>query len=366
MAAIPRTQSGTIGKHESVPFSRPASPHPRPPQLGLYGLGAMGYEMAANLALHPYDHPEGTLPPLLVFNRTRAKAEKLVQAVGSDKASIAEDLEYLVQHADILITTFSSDEVVEETYKQIHAILSSGRVNTTRSKIFVETSTIYPTLAGQLDRLMSQTPHTHFLCCPVTGAPPAARGRQLIVMMAGHYASKKEVAYLLVPSMARKAVDLGGNVEKAATFKLIGNAFILGQLELMSETMTLAEKSGVGAENVVEYFKEVFPAPPVLHYAAKLLHDEFDGSKGFAIDGGIKDASHIRRLTSAHNCPMPVVDVAHQHLLTARSVHLGKQIRGDPTFEVLDWSALVAGTRMAAGLDPFDITKKSSRVVKDD
>lgn len=67
-----------------------------------------------------------------------------------------------------------------------------------------------------------------------------------------------------------EAVDLGGNVEKgvmppgrifvvfnrpisrlaAATFKLIGNAYILGQLELMSEAMTLAEKTGVGADNV--------------------------------------------------------------------------------------------------------------------
>jgi hypothetical protein len=32
--------------------------------------------------------------------------------------------------------------------------------------------------------------------------------------MSGDYRSKKEVAYLLVPAVGRKVVDLGGNLEK--------------------------------------------------------------------------------------------------------------------------------------------------------
>lgn len=30
----------------------------------------------------------------------------------------------------------------------------------------------------------------------------------------------------------------------------------------------------------------------LLAYGDKMLHDKFDGSKGFAIDGGIKDATY--------------------------------------------------------------------------
>lgn len=109
-----------------------------------------------------------------------------------------------------------------------------------------------------------------------------------------------------------------------------------------------------------------------------MLHDKFDGSKGFAIDGGIKDAtyaiiiprdifdgcsplvcsySHIRKLTAEHNSPMPVVDTAHQHLLTARALHAQAERAGNATFPILDWSALVAGTRAAAGLDALDSNK---------
>lgn len=103
-----------------------------------------------------------------------------------------------------------------------------------------------------------------------------------------------------------------------------------------------------------------------------MLTDDFDGRKGFAIDGGLKDATyvvifsigprvshcnpirHIRRLTAAHNSPMPIVDIAHQHLLTARAIHAKQTAEGTAKHEVLDWSALVAGSRVAAGLPGLD------------
>lgn len=121
----------------------------------------------------------------------------------------------------------------------------------------------------------------------------------------------------------------------------------------------------------------------MVNYGAKMMSDSFDGTTGFAIDGGIKDAtyvfwvfkfqprlidpdySHIRRLTTEHNSPMPVIDAALGHLLTARAMHASQVAQGTARFETLDWSALVAGTRVAAGLNGFD-SDTHSRVVKDD
>lgn len=54
---------------------------------------------------------------------------------------------------------------------------------------------------------------------------------------------------------------------------------------------------------------------------------------------------------------MPVIDIAHQHLLTARALHQNKKQEGKAKFETLDWSGIVAGTRVAAGLDGFDSQK---------
>ena len=69
-------------------------------------------------------------------------------------------------------------------------------------------------VAGELDTLISDIPHSHLVMAPVFGAPAAADIAQLVIVMAGDYRSKKEVAHLLVPAMGRKVIDLGGNLEK--------------------------------------------------------------------------------------------------------------------------------------------------------
>ena len=103
---------------------------------------------------------------------------------------------------------------------------------------------------------------------PLAGAPPAAQAAQLIIAMSGEVRAKREVAHIFVPAVGRKVIDLGNNVErgwwrfidlyigvltshsKGPTMKLIGNSLILGTVELISEALTLASKSEVGAENV--------------------------------------------------------------------------------------------------------------------
>lgn len=66
---------------------------------------------------------------------------------------------------------------------------------------------------------------------------------------------------------------------------------------------------------------------------------------------------HIRRLTAELNCPMPAVDIAHQRMVTARSIHQEQKLAGTHKWDIIDWSALIAGSRVAAGMDPFDSNK---------
>lgn len=159
-------------------------------------------------------------------------------------------------------------------------------------------STIYPSLAGsyiilarldhiahgcvgELDTLFTEIPHTHLVTGPVFGPPAAADAGTLVVILAGEYRAKKEVAHILVPGVGKKAMDLGGNLEKgrvspseplysalnsialsAPIFKLIGNSMILGSLEILAEAFTLSEKTGIGSATTYELVKDLFPAPP--------------------------------------------------------------------------------------------------------
>ncbi|KAF6754244.1 hypothetical protein DFP72DRAFT_899756 [Ephemerocybe angulata] len=350
-----------IAGSNSLPFSRPTSPGGHHHQVGFVGLGTIGYAMAKNLAKNGPDNIQG-LPPVRVWNRTTSKADKLVDHVGKDRASVAQSLEEIVQDCDIIIVNLANDDVVRKIYHQFSEALEKSPPQ--KTKIFVETSTIYPSLAGELDKILSSLPHTHLITCPVLGSAIVADQSQLVLIMSGDYTSKKEVAHLLVPSVGRKVVDLGGDLEKALTYKLMANSMILGSMEVLAEAMTFAEKSGIGSDRVLALVKDYFPAPSLIAYAEKMNGEKFDGASGFAIDGGIKDATHIRRLTSKYNCPMPALDAAHQHLLTARAIHVRQKNEGKPAVDVLDWSAIVAGTRAAAGLSGFDREQDASTLVE--
>ena len=44
-------------------------------------------------------------------------------------------------------------------------------------------------------------------------------------------------------------------------------------------------------------------------------------------------------------------------MLTARALYANQVRTGEAQFDILDWSSLIAGTRVAAGLDGFDSSK---------
>ncbi|KAG2075173.1 NAD(P)-binding protein [Suillus decipiens] len=332
----------------AVPFSRPPATPGVHPQVGFCGLGAMGYFMARNLA----NSFKSQLPPLLVYNRTAAKSQKLLAEVGASTVKVASSFHQLATECDIIFTNLGNDAAVTSVYNEFEKALVESPP--TKAKIFVEMSTIYPTLAGDLDRRLSSYPHTHFISSPVFGVPLAADKALLLIQMSGDYRSKQEVAFLLVPAVGRKVIDLGENVKKAPALKLIGNGMVMGMNELLAEMLTLGEKSGIGQQTVYDLIKEIVPAPGLVAYGNKMVNNLFDGSQGFSIDGGIKDASHVCRLSAELNCPMPAIDNTHRSLITARAIHQAQVVAGTQQWDILDWSSLIASSRVAAGLNPFD------------
>lgn len=72
--------------------------------------------------------------------------------------------------------------------------------------------------------------------------------------MSGDYHCKKKATHLLIP-VGRKIIDLGGNIEKAPTLKLVCNGMLMSANELLAEVLTLGEKSGIGAQVVYSLMK---------------------------------------------------------------------------------------------------------------
>src|SRR6266576_1984293 len=97
-------------------------------KIGFIGLGIMGSRMAANLQKHG--------DSLVVFNRTRAKAQPLLD----QGACFADSPAKLAEQGDVLFTMLAHPDAVEQA-----ALGRSGFLNALRSNaLWVDCSSVNP------------------------------------------------------------------------------------------------------------------------------------------------------------------------------------------------------------------------------
>lgn len=134
------------------PYSRPATPHPQH-QIGWVGLGNMGRNMALNLARNLAER-QPPLPPLLVNNRTAAKAHDFAKE-SNGTAEACDDVVELGQRCDLVFVSLSDDKAAKDIFAKLvegeeKKNGKAGERNANAGKtIFVDTSTLYPETTGE-------------------------------------------------------------------------------------------------------------------------------------------------------------------------------------------------------------------------
>src|ERR1022692_814337 len=104
-------------------------------KIGFIGLGIMGSRMAANLQKHGYS--------LVVFNRTRAKAQPLLE----QGASFAESPAKLAEQVDVLFTMLAHPDAVEQAALGRNRFLSHLKSNA----LWVDCSSVNPSFSKKMD-----------------------------------------------------------------------------------------------------------------------------------------------------------------------------------------------------------------------
>lgn len=200
------------------------------PTFGFIGLGNMGMPISQNLASYAQ---KNSGPKVQVWNRTRSKIESELK---DSYCEIADSIEELVKRCDIVHTCLANDEVALSVYK---SILSTGK----QGILLVDHSTLFPTTASTLQSEVESHGST-MLSCPVFGPPAAAKSAGLLVVLSGPEHGRQRVKEYVVPALGKGVIDCGDDVSKGALLKILGNNCILGTIELLSESFTLAEKTG--------------------------------------------------------------------------------------------------------------------------
>lgn len=202
--------------------------------FGFVGLGNMGSQMASNLATYAQ---ENGIPRVKIWNRTRSKIEYLAQEAHCEVLS---SIEQVADECDIIHTCLANDEVAFSVYRQFFQAAN------VRGVVFVDHSTLFPTTSTALQSEASSK-GAFFLSCPVFGPPAAAKSAGLLVVVSGNSTARETVKPYLVPTIGKAILDCGDDSSKGALMKILGNNCILGTIELLSESFTLAEKTGFDA-----------------------------------------------------------------------------------------------------------------------
>lgn len=121
---------------------------------------------------------------------------------------------------------------------------------------------------------------------------------QLVCVIAGQKSACDRVKPYTKGVMGRADIDFSGQPAGNATLlKVVGNTFILNMVSQLSEGHTLAEKSGLGVDNLHNFISTMFPGPYQAYSQRMLQGDYYQREEPlFHIDLARKDARHAMSL----------------------------------------------------------------------
>jgi 3-hydroxyisobutyrate dehydrogenase-like beta-hydroxyacid dehydrogenase len=215
-------------------------------KIGFIGLGIMGSRMAANL------EKQGN--SLVVFNRTRGKAEPLLGPCGEFADSPAE----LAGKVDVLFTMLAHPDAVEQA-----ALGADGFLNHLRPHaLWVDCSSVNPSFSKKMTAEAARR-QVHFVDAPVTGSAPAAADAKLIFWVGADTADLERIRPLLL-CMGNKIVHTGGH-GTGTSMKMVINLLLGTGMAAFAEAMALGEGLGLSSKML---FDSLLGTPVVAPFLA--------------------------------------------------------------------------------------------------
>src|SRR5213595_4114599 len=215
-------------------------------KIGFIGLGIMGSRMAANLQKCGHS--------LVVFNRTRAKAEPLLGLCGTFSDSPAK----LAEQGDVLFTMLAHPDAVEQAALGANGFLDHLKSNS----LWVDCSSVNPSFSKKMAAEAARR-QVHFVDAPVTGSAPAAAEAKLIFWVGADPDDLERIRPLLL-CMGNKIVHAGGQ-GTGTSMKMVINLLLGTGMAAFAEAMALGEGLGISRKML---FDSLLGTPAVAPFLA--------------------------------------------------------------------------------------------------
>src|SRR2546429_4828580 len=202
-------------------------------KIGFIGLGIMGSRMATNL------QKQGRA--IVVFNRTRAKAEPLLGPCGTFADSPAK----VADQVDVLFTMLATPDAVEHVALRANGFLNYLRPNA----LWVDCSSVNPSFSKKMAAAAAAR-QIHFVDAPVTGSAEVAADGKLVFWVGAEDGDLETIRSLLL-CMGTKIVHVGGH-GMGTSLKMVINLLMGNAMAAFAEGMALGEGLGISRKLLLD------------------------------------------------------------------------------------------------------------------
>lgn len=274
-------------------------------KIGFVGLGTMGSRMVERL-LHKGHTVTG-------YNRTRSKAEWLVPL----GMRWADSPRAVAEASDVVFTMVTNASAMSAVADGPDGLLAGLRAG----QILVDMSTVGPAFSRGLAARVRER-GADMLDAPVSGSVVTLQEGKLSIMVGGRAETLERVRQILF-DIGPKVTHVGDN-GLALSMKIATNLNLTVQMLAFSESVLLAEKSGIARETAVDVLTHSAIASPMVQYRGPFvlrLPDE----AWFDVNMMQKDMLLALEAARQHDLPLPTAAVANEFLTAARAMGFAKE-----------------------------------------
>lgn len=279
--------------------------------IAFFGMGLLG----SNFTRALLRRGEG----VHVWNRSEAKA----RALEADGAKAFADPAEAVRGAARVHLTLSDDAAVD-------AVLEAARPGLSPDVVIVDHTTTSPTgTRARAERWRERG--VAFLHAPVFMGPQNALESTGIMLASGDSA-RVEALRPALEKMTGRLVYLGPEAERAASFKLFGNLFLMFMTAGVAEVLTLSKALGVKPEDAAALFDAFNPAVTLGARVKRILAAEFE-TPSWELAMARKDARLMLEEGERAGVPLPMLPAIaatmDRHIERGHAHHDWTVIAGD-------------------------------------
>lgn len=258
--------------------------------LGFIGTGVMGRSMALNLMKAGYR--------VLVYNRTRSKAEDLIKQGALWKDTVAD----VAKEANVIITMVGYPRDVEEVYLDEKGIINNAKPGS----YLIDMTTSSPMLAKRIYNA-AKDKGLYALDAPVSGGDIGAREARLSIMVGGD-PEDFNVVKPVFDAMGKNIVLQGGPGAGQYT-KMCNQIAIASGMIGVCEAMVYAKKAGLDPTTVLKSIESGAAGSWSLsNLAPRMIKGDF--TPGFYVKHFIKDMKIALESAKEMGLKMPGLELA--------------------------------------------------------